>query len=160
MSILDQLASSQQRNDEAPNIALAQSLATRDDHDAIAELISNLSHKDKAIASDCIKVLYELGAIQPELIADYFDDFVTLISPKTKNNRLNWGGMTALGAIAPLKTDAIYQHVDTVIRATENGSVITQDWGVRVLATVAAANTDYETRIFPFFTGFPEQLPS
>ena len=164
MSVIDRLASAQNRNDEEPNIALAQALADDKDHVAIAELVTHLGHKDKAIQSDCIKVLYEIGAIQPELIADYVDDFVVLISPKTKNNRLTWGGMTALGAIAPLRADEIWQHIDTVVRATQDGSAITQDWGVRVLATVSADNPDYEARIFPVLLDFlancrPKDLP-
>ena len=162
MSILDQLASAQDRKDEQPNIQLAQSIADNDNHEAVQELVANLKNKNKAISSNCIKVLYEIGDCKPALIVDYVDEFVGIL--KGRNNRLIWGAMTALGAIASLKADEIWVHIETIIRATENGSVITQDWGIRVLATVASSNTDYEARILPFLLDFlrqckPKDLP-
>lgn len=162
MSILDQLASAQDRKDEEPNIQLAQDISDNDNHNAIKELVANLNNKNKAISSNCIKVLYEVGERKPTLIADYVDDFVELL--KGKNNRLIWGAMTALGSIASLKTDKIWAHVETIIRATENGSAITQDWGIRVLAMVSSNNADYEARILPFLLDFlrqckPKDLP-
>ena len=162
MSILDQLASAQGRNDEVPNQELAAELADREDQEAIQELVDNLTNKNKAIRSDCIKVLYEIGALKPQLIADYVDEFVDLLS--SRDNRLVWGGMTALGAIAPLQPKSVWSHVDAIKDATTNGSVITQDWGVRVLAAVAAADDRYHKGIFPYLLDFlkncrPKDVP-
>src|SRR5690606_38660222 len=114
------------------------------------------------IRSDCIKVLYEIGAIKPELIEDYVDEFVALL--KHQDNRLVWGGMTALGTMAHRQSDAIAQHIDTLIDTTENGSVITQDWGIRVLSTICAENAQYAEKIFPFLMDFlnasrPKDVP-
>jgi hypothetical protein len=162
MSVVDKLASALGRNDEEPNLALARDIAARGSAPDVRELVQNLSSKQRGIASDCVKVLYEIGAIKPELIADYTEVFVGLL--KSRDNRLVWGGMTALGAIAPLKPHELWKHVETLIQATEDGSVITQDWGIRVLAAVSAADLTYEARIFPFLMHFlkncrPKDLP-
>lgn len=158
MSVLSKIASAQNRNDEAPNIALAKELAAAEDTEAIADLVENLANIDKNIQSDCIKVLYEIGAIKPRLIADFVDDFIKLL--ESHNNRLVWGAMTALGAIAPFRVDDIWASIDRVIHATESGSVITQDWGIRILAIVSAANPAYEERLFPYLKSFLHESPS
>src|SRR5689334_5461463 len=139
VTILNKLASALDRSDEVPNQILAKEIAASSDKVAVQELVDNLTHKNKDIQSDCIKVLYEIGAIKPELITGYVDTFVNLLG--SRNNRLVWGGMTALGAVATVDTSAIGNHLDTIIRATDTGSVITQDWGIRVLATLAAKDS-------------------
>ena len=67
MSVLNKLASAVGRGDEAPNIALANEIAAQQDHAAVRELVEHLDDNDKAISSDCIKVLYEVGGLQPDL---------------------------------------------------------------------------------------------
>jgi hypothetical protein len=157
MSILHKLASALNRSDEVPNQLLAKEIAASGDKAAVHELVDNLSNKDQAIQSDCIKVLYEIGALKPELIAPYSDRFLDLLH--SRSNRLVWGAMTALGAIVPLRADAIARRLDEVMRATEHGSVITQDWGIRVLAAVSASNSLYEKRVVPFLTDFLQKCP-
>src|SRR4030042_687161 len=98
MSVLRRLASAKARRDEAPNKELAKDLAKRKDRAAIGELAANLKSPDPEIRSDCVKVLYETGALDPELIADYAEEFLGLLG--SKNNRMVWGGMTALATIA------------------------------------------------------------
>ena len=158
MSVLNELASAYNRRDEAPNQQLAMKLAEAENADEVSEdiqeLVDNLKNRNKQIRSDCIKVLYEIGAIKPILIEMYVDEFVTLLSHK--DNRLVWGGMTALGRIAECKPHEIWAHVDTIIEATQNGSAITQDWGIRVLAAVSAENVAYAVRIYPFLMRFLE----
>jgi HEAT repeat protein len=158
MSILNKLASALGRNDEAPNQTLAKEIAEAGDKKAVRELVTNLSNKDKAIQSDCIKVLYEIGSIKSDLIADYVDDFVKVLHGR--NNRLIWGAMTALGAIADQRAADIWKHIEVIIDSTEHGSVITQDWGIRVLAAVSAHDKAYEKRIFPFLMAFLQKCPS
>ena len=153
MSVLSKLASSQKRNDEAPNQELAAQIIKDNDQMAVKELVENLTNKDKAIQSDCIKVLYELGERgKPELIVPYANTFVELLS--SKNNRLVWGAMTALGTIAPLTPNEIWKRIDEVIKANDAGSVITQDWGVRVIAAVSAQSKEYEEKLFPYLMKF------
>ncbi len=162
MSVLGKLASSHHRTDEVLNQQLAQEIARTKDSAAICELVDHLASSSKDVASDCIKVLYEVGALEPELIAEYVDVFIVLLN--NSNNRLVWGAMTALGAITHLTADEIWPQIDTVIHATDIGSAITQDWGVRVLAVVSAKDSTYEAHIFPFLTNFikecrPKDVP-
>ena len=107
-------------------------------------------------------MLYEIGSIKPELIDIYVGEFVELLLHK--DNRMVWGAMTTLGSIADGKTDEIWEHVDTIIEATSTGSVITQDWGVRVLSVLSASNQDYANRVYPFLLNFlkdckPKDVP-
>jgi len=94
MSVLDKLSVSLGVRNNKPNQILAKEIAEKNDKEAIKELVENLNNKNKRIASDCIKVLYEIGYINPKLIAGYVNNFIDLLSHK--NNRLVWGGMIAL----------------------------------------------------------------
>jgi hypothetical protein len=157
MSVLNKLASALARGDEMPNQLLAKEIAEADDQKGVQELVDGLASPDKAIQSDCIKVLYEIGALKPELIAPYVDTFLKLL--QSRNNRLVWGAMTALGAIADRRATEIGKQLGVIVEATRDGSVITQDWGVRVLATVAAKDEKYTTQIFTFLKSFLQKCP-
>jgi hypothetical protein len=148
MSIITSLASSLGRRDEVPNQELARALAARKDKAGIREIVENLWNKDKNIQADCIKVLYEIGYIEPKLVADYAGDFVKLL--KSRNNRLVWGGMTALAEVAKANPDAVFKHLDEIKKAKETGSVITVDNAISTLAWTAAANRKYNEAIFPY----------
>ena len=148
MSVLNRLASSVGRRDEIPNQELARDLAARKDKAGIREIAENLWNKDKNIRADCIKVLYEIGSIEPELIADYAEDFVKLL--RSKNNRLVWGGMTALAEVAKANPAAVFKYVDEIKKAKETGSVITVDNAITTLAYTAAATDKYNKAIFPY----------
>jgi hypothetical protein len=162
MMVLNELASSLGRNDEVPNQELAAELAESGNPDAIRELVDNLKNKSNAISSDCIKVLYEIGEREPSLIAAYAGEFTNLL--RSKNNRLVWGGMTALGQIAPLVPDEMYARIDEIKNATDGGSAITQDWGIRVISAIAASTDIRRHELFPYLIGFlaecaPKDLP-
>lgn len=147
MSILNSLASALGERSDVPNQELAKKLVRSGNKTDIDEIAQNLFNNDKKIQSDCIKVLYEMGYLAPELIAGYVQDFLKLLS--SKNNRLVWGGMIALSTIAALKADEIYQQQDVILDAKEKGSVIATDASIIVLAKVAAAKPEYEARIIP-----------
>jgi hypothetical protein len=148
MSILNRLASSLGRRDEVPNQELARDLAAKKDKAGIREIGENLWNRDKNIQADCIKVLYEVGYIEPRLIADYTEDFIKLL--RSKNNRLVWGGMTALAEVAKVNPDAVFKHLDAIKKAKETGSVITVDNAISTFAYTAAANEEYNKVIFPY----------
>ena len=147
MSVLNRLASSVGRRDEIPNQELARDLAARKDRAGIREIAENLWNKDKKIRADCIKVLYEIGSIEPNLIADYAGDFVKLL--RSKNNRLVWGGMTALNEVAKANPDVVFKYLDEIKKAKETGSVITVDNAVSTLAYTAVTEK-YNKAIFPY----------
>jgi hypothetical protein len=146
MSALNRIAHLQNRRDEVPNQELARELAEQKDHAGVREIADNLWNRDKNIQADCVKVLYEIGYIDPSLIADYAEDFLKLL--RSRNNRLVWGGMIALSTVAELKADVIHAHLDGILKAMHAGSVITVDNAVKTLA-LAASNEVYRPDIFP-----------
>ena len=148
MTALNQIASKLGRRDEVPNQELARALAASGDARGIAEIVQGLQNADKGVQADCIKVLYEIGYLRPELVSPYAGDYLRLLS--SKNNRLVWGGMIALSTVAPLAADVIFKRADDIIGVMERGSVITVDNGVKTLALVAAANPRYAARLFPY----------
>ncbi len=148
MSVISRLATSLGRRDDVPNQELAKELAASQARDDIQELVANLKHRDRKIQSDCIKVLYEIGYIAPELIAEYVQDFLGLL--KSRNNRLVWGGMSALATIADLKADVLYEHRDEIEAAIERGSVITIDRGIKALSVVAGQKDEYRDELLPW----------
>jgi len=148
MSVLGKIAHFQDRRDEVPNQEVARELAQTRSLADIREIAENLWNKEPNIQSDCLKVLYELGYLVPELIADYLDDFLKLL--KHRNNRMVWGGMIALSTIAGLQADRIFPHVDEIQKTMEAGSVITNDAGIKALTEVAARKDEYRARIVPY----------
>lgn len=147
MKMIEKLAYSIGRKDEEPNIELALELITTNDYNGIKEIVDGLNNPTEQIANDCIKVLYEIGERKPELISEYALVFVRLL--KSVNNRLVWGAMTALSAIASIAPQEIYDNLETVIKAYENGSVITIDNSISVFAKLAKAGAKYEKKVFP-----------
>jgi hypothetical protein len=136
VTVIDKLASSLKRRDEAPNVKLAQSIVQKDDKGAIVDLVGNLANKDREIQSDCIKVLYEIGERKPTLIAQFAEVFASLLD--SKNNRLVWGAMTALDCIAPEKPEAVHRMLPKIIDVANKGSVISRDHAVSILTKLAS----------------------
>ena len=155
--MLEKLACSLGRKDEEPNIALAQELAGTKNKKGIREITGGL-HKEEPIANDCIKVLYEIGALEPELIAEYAGEFIQLL--ESKNNRLVWGSMTALSKVVSINPDAVYKNLDIVIQAYQKGSVITVDNSISVFAELVKAGKKYEKKVFPLIVAHLEKCRS
>lgn len=147
MSVLERIAYFQGRRDEVPNRELAKQLVETRNRDGIREIAANLWHKDENVRSDCIKVLYEVGYLDPALIADFAVDILKLL--QSNSNRLVWGAMITLATIATLKADELYEHRAEIQKAMANGSVITVDAAVKALAIVASKKDDYRQELFP-----------
>ena len=152
MSIISQLASSLGRRDEVPNQELAKDIARKADKAAVKELVENLNNKSKDIQNDCIKVIYEIGALNPKLIADYHAEFATLLDHK--NNRLQWGGMTALNVIVLEKPEVIFKNLSKLVDVAEKGTVITKD-NLMAILTKLCSVAKYSENAFDLFN---EQL--
>lgn len=146
--MLEKLANSLGRNDEVPNIELADLLAETGDHEGIQEIARGMMDNDRAIANDCIKVMYELAERRPDLTVEYASDYIKLLS--SKNNRLVWGAMTAIAQIADRCAEEIFTKINLLKKAYENGSVITVDNSITVFAKLCNAGSEYEKEIFPF----------
>lgn len=144
--MLEKTAFGLERNDEEPNIALAEELCRDRNLAGIAEIAAGLDSKEPRLANDCIKVLYEIGARNPELIADETEKFLSLLC--SPNNRLVWGGMTALTYVTHLRPQVVFGSLELVLEALEHGSVITRDNAVSVLAALAKADGRYAQTVF------------
>jgi len=160
--MIEKLACKLGRNDENPNIELAEYLCQHKDAVGIEEIIEGLRGSDKAVANDCIKVLYEIGDRDPILISSYADDFISCLS--SKNNRLVWGGMTALAKIAGISPEPIFDRLPAIITAYENGSVITVDNSISVFAGLCKAGDKYANTVLPIIinhlkTCRPKEVP-
>ena len=94
MTTIEKIAYHLGRRDEVPNQELAAELARERDQEGIEEIAAGLNDKNPSIQSDCLKVLYEIGYLEPELISGYAQTFLSLLD--SKNNRMVWGGMIAI----------------------------------------------------------------
>jgi len=136
------------RNDEVLNIELAKKLCESGNKRDIREIVDGMKSKDRAIANDCIKVLYEIGQRKPDYIVEFTDGFIDALS--SQNNRMVWGGMTALTCVTPINPEAVFNRLPEILEAYERGSVITVDNCISVLACLCKANEEYKKQIFPF----------
>lgn len=144
MTVINQLSSSLGQKGNDANIALAKEIAETENAEAINELVDNLWNKDKKIQADCIKTLYETAYIKPDLIAEYYSEFLELLL--SKNNRLVWGGMIALMTITDLKNKELFAAIDLISDTVRNGSVITIDCGVEIFAKLNKYS-DYQDKV-------------
>lgn len=156
MNYIDQLATSLGRRDEAPNQALARLIAEGNNKEAIAELVAVMNGKDKALQSDAIKVLYEIGGLNPGLIAGQVALFISLLS--SKNNRLVWGAMTALNEIAAVNQSEVFQHLPVILKTADEGSVITKDGAVGILVKLISTDKHRDT-CFPLLLEQMQKCP-
>jgi hypothetical protein len=148
VSVLEKIAYFQNRRDEIPNQELAKELARTSSVKGIREIAASLSNENQNIRADCLKVLYEIGSLKPELIAEHAGSFLELLGDR--NNRLVWGAMIALSTIAELKSSMIGRHAEEIMRVMEKGSVITVDNGVKTLALVASKELALRKKLVPF----------
>ena len=147
MSKLSRIAFYRRRREEVPNQILARDLATRRDAAGIREIALGLRHEEQGVQSDCLKVLYEIGYMRPELVAKYTPEFLRLLG--SRNNRMVWGAMIALGTVAGVRSKLIYDRRKEIIAAMKHGSVITADNAVDALAKVAASSPARRREVLP-----------
>jgi hypothetical protein len=148
MSIIDRISFYRNRRDEVPNQELARDLAKTGNRQGIREIASGLTQQNANVRSDCLKVLYEVGYIRPDLVSDCAESFLTLLD--NRNNRLVWGAMIALSTIAELKSAVIGKHAERIMKIMETGSVITVDNGVKTLAVVASKEPGVRKKLLSF----------
>lgn len=145
-SIITKLASSLGRRDETPNQQLAKQIVSENNKEAIRELVDMLNNKDKSIQNDCVKVLYEIGELRPELVSEYADTFISLL--EHKNNRLQWGAMITLNTIALVVPEKVFSSISNILDAADNGSVITKDNAVKLLVKLCSIKEYSEETFF------------
>jgi hypothetical protein len=148
MSVLQKISFYQRQRSELPNQELARELAQTRNQADIQEIADNLWNREPNVRSDCLKVLYELGYLEPALIAGYADDFLRLLTDR--NNRLVWGAMIALSTIASLQAERLFPYVGTIQKIMAQGTVITNDAGMKTLCRLAAHKDQYRRQLLPF----------
>ena len=160
MDIISRLASSLGRRDEEPNIELAKEIVDNNDLDAVSILVKNLDNK-KDIQNDCIKVIYEIGELNGKLIANHKDTFLNSLN--TKNNRLQWGLMSALKCITSIESEYLYKNISTILDVAGSGSVITKDKAFEILVQLCEQEKYFENSLVLIFEqlkiSLPNQLP-
>ena len=141
MSYIEKIAFHVGRRDEVPNQELAKQLAEEQNHAGIEEIAGYLQDKNKSIQSDCIKVIYEIGYISPQLITKFAGSFIQLLDSKI--NRMVWGGMIALSTVAEYVPEDIWPHREKIKNLIETGTVITNVSGVKTLINLSKAGGQY-----------------
>ncbi len=158
MTAIDLIATSLNRRDDNPNQDLAIEIIKSKRNDWVKELVDNLKHKDKNIQSDCIKVLYEIGERgSADMIAPYCKNFGDIL--KSKNNRLVWGSMIALDTITLINPKEVYDLLPIIISTIDNGSVISIDHGVGIIAQLTSIEAYAETT-FPLLIEQLKKCPA
>ena len=137
MTVRGKLASALGRNDERPNVELAEALAAKPNAAAVIELVELLSTGTVAEQNDAIKVLYELGERKPDAIAGYVTAFLALL--RSKNNRNVWGAMSAIDTIASARPKEVAAALKDILAAADKGSVIAKDKAMSTLSKLALA---------------------
>lgn len=139
MSVIEALSTSLKLKIQDPNIALAKEIVNSNNETGVLELINELGNKK--LASDCIKVLYEIGYLDPNLIQKYANVFLALL--QHKDNRLQWGAMTALAQITKINPEYAITNLNEIINTSNAGSVITKDQAFTILIELAKNNLYY-----------------
>ncbi len=134
------LATTLGRRDEVPNQQLAERIIKDGKIDLLADVAKLLQHPKKEIQFDAIKTMYEVATQQPDWVAPYVDTFIQLL--ESKHNRMVWGAMTALSAIATNCTGKLFEHILLIVDKADSGSVITRDHAVNILIELAR-HTEY-----------------
>ncbi|MGJ1205103.1 hypothetical protein [Sphingobacterium lactis] len=155
--IKTRLASTLGRRDEEPNIILAREIVQSNDQQSIADLIQLIQSKHKELQNDSIKVLYEIGELQPALLQPYIAEF--LLGLKSKNNRLQWGSMTALRTISAVYGKEIFCYIPELSLAVADGSVITRDNFIGILNNLFTF-PEHRDIIFPLLLEQLQHCPS
>jgi hypothetical protein len=145
MSITNRLASALGRRDEQPNQELAEEIAAANDAKAVKEVVDNLQHKSKDIQSDCVKVLYEVASIKPGMVSGFATELLALLD--SKNNRMQWGAMSAINAITGEAPGVVYAALPRIIDVADKGTVITNDHCVGILTKLAAVPEHHDDAV-------------
>jgi hypothetical protein len=137
MRVLGRLATALGRNDERPNVELAEEIAARGDRAAVEELVGALTAGTTAVQNDALKALYETAYRNPALVAPHIAAFLALLS--SRNNRNVWGALQAIETLTPEQPAAVLAALPAILAAADKGSVIAKDKVIGVLCGLSTA---------------------
>jgi len=134
-AIADRLAGAMNRSDEAPNVALGEEIAASRDTAAVSALVELVRSGAARQRNDAMKVLYEIGRRDPELIGGHCPVFLEALGSPT--NRQVWGAMQVLDAVAEVRARQIAAELPRIVEAADRGSVIAKDRCMSLLTKLA-----------------------
>jgi len=146
MSIKDYLSYSLGRKDQGPNKRLAQKISESNDMDKIEELITIFDSKPPIeVQKDCSLTLAWIAESSPEMVVPHVDYFLGKLNHPI--NRVIWGSMMSLTAIAPFVQDKLFERLTVILDAMDTGTVVTRDHGYRILV-ILYQNKKYRQDVF------------
>ncbi len=101
----------------------------------VIQWIAGLESSSRSTRGESIQLLYRTGEHFPELLADHIEVFRKLLTHT--DNRMIWGGMSALDRVCAVRAAAIFQILPDILDAAGKGSVITRDNAVSILTRLA-----------------------
>jgi hypothetical protein len=135
MHVSKKLSSALGHRDQGPNRALAREMIGRDDELQLKELVDCFqTQPSKEWQNDCVLTIAWVAEESPELVTPYAD--MLIVNLNSSINRVIWGSMISISAIVHLVPDKIYQALPKILDAIEASTVITRDYGFRVLASL------------------------
>ena len=152
MKWINKIAYHRNIRNETPNRELAKELYDTENKDGIKEISEYLFDKNKSIASDCLAVMYEIGYNKPQLISGYLEIFLKLL--ESKNNRMVWGAMIAITTISKIKAKEIFQQITLILNAIDSGTVITEVWGIKTLASLSSIDGAMKKKLMPILADY------
>ena len=160
-SIADRLSGAMDRRDEGPNVELAAQIAAAGDRVAVRDLVALVQSGTVRQRNDAMKVLYEIGARDPELIGGHCPVFLEALGSQT--NRQVWGAMQVLDAVAETRAEQIAAELPQIIAAADRGSVIAKDRCNSILTKLARSG--YADKAVPILverlkSAAPNQFPT
>ncbi|MEP1034571.1 hypothetical protein [Ekhidna sp.] len=139
MPIQNQLAYALDRNDQEPNKQVAKQIVDTGGVKEVDELVFFVKSRPRQRAqADAILALAYIGEITPELLTNQADFLIGEL--KSKINRVIFGSMIGLSHIAHLQKEKLYDSLPQIIDAMDAGTVVTRDFGYRIMITLYQEN--------------------
>jgi len=139
MEILNQLSSSKGDKTEDSNKIVAEKCIANPR--LLAEIAIGLEDKNKKLQSDCIEVFTMVSEKNPELIVQYAENIIPLLSSKQAKTR--WEAVHTISYIADKIPDIISSILPTLESLIEKDeSTIVRDYSVDTIANYAGISIE------------------
>ncbi|MDR0232735.1 MAG: hypothetical protein LBI82_11540 [Dysgonamonadaceae bacterium] len=139
MEILNQLSSQKGDKTEDSNKIVAEKCIANPR--MLAEIAIGLEDKDKKLQSDCIEVFTMVSEKKPELIVQYADSILPLLSSKETKTR--WEAVHTLSYIAEKIPDIIFSILPVLqLLVEKDKSTIVRDYAIDTIANYAKVSAE------------------
>jgi hypothetical protein len=142
ISVVDQILATVNLPTEAPSSQIAQSIAKTQDHASLEGIFSLLSHANKKVQRNAMRVIYKLSKIDAALLKPHLEALFGLL--KSKQNRMVWSAMISIDSLTEVMPEQVYERLETILSVVNKGSVIVKDHTVGVLAQLAVHKQYHE----------------